>query len=86
MFRCLVIVKIIKCILVLNLLHTAQRDKLSCDALCFGSMQSARSGLTMLGNVPTSSIHDRKYFSQTIKITLSNIFQELCWLDECLIG
>eukprot|EP01036_Dinobryon_divergens_P035146 gene35146-45499_t len=37
----------------------AQRDKLSCDALCFGSMQSARSGLTMLGTMLVGRMSDR---------------------------
>lgn len=37
----------------------AQRDKLSCDALCYGSMQSARSGLTMLGTMLVGRMSDR---------------------------
>ena len=37
----------------------SQRDKLGCDALCFGSMQSARSGLTMIGTVLIGRMSDR---------------------------
>ena len=35
-----------------------QRDLLGCDALCYGSMQSARSGLTLLGSVLVGRLSD----------------------------
>jgi len=37
----------------------AQRDSLGCDALCYGSMQSARSGLSLIGNVFIGRMSDR---------------------------
>lgn len=37
----------------------AQRDSLGCDALCYGSMQSVRSGLSLLGNVLIGRLSDR---------------------------
>ncbi|KAJ1431831.1 major facilitator superfamily domain-containing protein [Ochromonadaceae sp. CCMP2298] len=37
----------------------AQRDKFECDALCYGSMQSVRSGLSMVGTVMVGRMSDR---------------------------
>lgn len=37
----------------------AQRDSLACDALCYGTMQSARSGLTLVGSVFVGRLSDR---------------------------
>ena len=37
----------------------AQRDSLECDALCYGTMQSARSGLTLVGSVFVGRLSDR---------------------------
>lgn len=37
----------------------AQRDSMGCDALCYGSMQSARSGLSLIGNVFVGRMSDR---------------------------
>lgn len=37
----------------------AQRDKLDCDALCYGSMQSVRSALSMIGTVLVGRLSDR---------------------------
>ena len=37
----------------------SQRDKLSCDALCYGSMQSTRSALTMIGTVIVGRLSDK---------------------------
>lgn len=37
----------------------SQRDSLSCDALCYGTMQSARSGLTLVGSVFVGRLSDR---------------------------
>ena len=37
----------------------AQRDSLGCDALCYGTMQSARSGLTLVGSVFVGRLSDR---------------------------
>eukprot|EP01031_Cornospumella_fuschlensis_P017077 gene17077-20890_t len=37
----------------------SQRDKLGCDVLCYGSMQSARSGLSMVGLVLVGRLSDR---------------------------
>ena len=36
-----------------------QRDKLGCDALCYGTMQSTRAGLTLLGSVLVGRLSDR---------------------------
>ena len=37
----------------------SQRDKLGCDALCFGTMQSARSTLSLLGSVLIGRLSDQ---------------------------
>jgi MFS family permease len=37
----------------------SQRDSLSCDALCYGTMQSLRSGLTLVGSVFVGRLSDR---------------------------
>ena len=37
----------------------AQRDRFECDALCYGSMQSLRSGLTLAGNMIVGRLSDR---------------------------
>lgn len=37
----------------------SQRDSLGCDALCYGTMQSARSGLTLVGSVFVGRLSDR---------------------------
>ncbi|RYH14026.1 MFS transporter [archaeon] len=37
----------------------SQRDKLGCNVLCYGSMQSARSGLSMVGLVLVGRLSDR---------------------------
>ena len=37
----------------------AQRDKLQCDTLCYGHMQSARSALTLVGSVMVGRLSDR---------------------------
>ena len=37
----------------------AQRDILGCDALCYGSMQSVRSGLSLVGNVIVTRLSDK---------------------------
>ena len=37
----------------------AQRDRFECDALCYGNMQSLRSGLTLAGNVIVGRLSDR---------------------------
>lgn len=37
----------------------SQRDLLSCDALCYGTMQSLRSGLTLVGSVFVGRLSDR---------------------------
>lgn len=37
----------------------SQRDKLGCDVMCYGSMQSARSGLSMVGLVLVGRLSDR---------------------------
>ncbi len=37
----------------------AQRDKLECDALCYGNIQSARSGLGIVGSAFVGRISDR---------------------------
>jgi MFS family permease len=36
-----------------------QRDKLGCDALCYGSMQSVRSGLSLLGTIVIGRLSDK---------------------------
>lgn len=36
----------------------SQRDKTGCDALCYGSMQSTRSGLTLLGSIGIGRLSD----------------------------
>lgn len=36
-----------------------QRDNLKCDALCYGSMQSTRSGLSLIGNVLVGRLSDK---------------------------
>ena len=37
----------------------AQRDRFECNALCYGSMQSLRSGLTLAGNMIVGRLSDR---------------------------
>lgn len=37
----------------------SQRDKFGCDALCYGSMQSLRSGLSMIGTVLIGRLSDQ---------------------------
>jgi DHA1 family tetracycline resistance protein-like MFS transporter len=37
----------------------AQRDSLGCDALCYGSMQSFRSGLSLVGNILVGRLSDK---------------------------
>jgi MFS family permease len=37
----------------------AQRDNLNCDVLCYGSMQSTRSGLSLVGNVLVGRLSDK---------------------------
>ena len=37
----------------------SQRDLLKCDALCYGSMQSARSALSLLGTVVAGRLSDK---------------------------
>eukprot|EP01039_Chlorochromonas_danica_P007273 gene7273-8048_t len=37
----------------------SQRDKLGCDALCYGTMQSVRSGLSMVGLILAGRLSDR---------------------------
>ena len=37
----------------------AQRDNLGCDALCFGTMQSARSGLSLIGAFVVGRLSDK---------------------------
>ena len=36
-----------------------QRDKFNCNALCYGSMQSTRSGLTMVGTILVGRLSDK---------------------------
>lgn len=53
----------------------AQRDKLGCDALCYGSMQSARSGLGMIGTVLIGRLSDTMSRSTVLHVgTLSSLF------------
>lgn len=49
----------------------AQRDKLSCDALCYGSMQSARSALNMIGTFMIGRLSDRLGRSKVLWIGTS---------------
>ena len=41
-----------------NRASSAQRDKLGCDALCLGSMTSARSALSLVGGVLVGRLSD----------------------------
>lgn len=53
----------------------AQRDKLNCDVLCYGSMQSARSGLTMIGTILVGRMSDRLGRSKVLWIgTAASLF------------
>ena len=37
----------------------AQRDSLGCDALCYGSLSSARSALSLIGSAIIGRLSDR---------------------------
>lgn len=53
----------------------AQRDKLGCDALCYGAMQSTRSGLSIVGTFLVGRLSDRMGRSQALWLgNISTLF------------
>jgi len=55
-----------------------RRDNLGCDALCFGSMQSARSGLNLIGSFLVGRLSDKMGRSNALWIgTISSLLSHI---------